>query len=398
MAHPRVRAKYIHHFVRSGGVTRLALETQDGGINPPLLEITDALENGADDEWERDCRVFEDFSELAAFFGRYEFAPADGFGVRAAAEAAPVHWFGTDAHAVVIALEGKIFVAATGHEFGIDAKLLRPVARNATADGENAHFFGGHHGAGELLEIFKGIEAKTRTLFLFARILIEGEIQAEFGIRESRDEDGHFVFASGFENAAAFGVFAEKFADTLVELPAADNFIRLPLVEDTVDDLFDVIEIGFGLERIVHTIVAGKEKFVVVHFPGIVAKVRTASGFDKAVGHKCTGGNDGFDNARFNEIAKDQTHFADGESTGESHDDEAVLVASHGLQNVGSITDLARGVRGVAHGADKIIDRFDFGKVERIDGAEFVFDRIMKNATSNGFAGRFGHYHSSHKM
>jgi len=44
---------------------------------------------------------------LAAFFAGDEFAPAYGFGVGAAAEAAPVNGFGADADAVRIALERK---------------------------------------------------------------------------------------------------------------------------------------------------------------------------------------------------------------------------------------------------------------------------------------------------
>ena len=225
--------------------------------------------------------------------------------------------------------------------------MLGPVARDAAADGEDAHFFGGHHDVGEGLEVFEGIEAKDRTLIALAGVLIESEIEAEFGIGEGGNEDGNIVLVGGFENAAALGVFDKEFADAFVKLPTADDFVGIPFFEDAVDDFLDVIEIGFRLEGIVDAVVAGEEEFVVVHFGGIVTEVGAAGGFDQAVGHKRAGGDDGFDDAGFDEIAEDETHFADGESAGESHDDETVFVAGHGFENVGGIADLASGVGGV---------------------------------------------------
>ena len=51
-----------------------------------------------------------------------------------------------------------------------------------------------------------------------------------------------------------------------------------------------MIEIGFRLEGIVDAVVAGEEKFVVVHFGGIVAEVRATGGFDETVSHEGAGG------------------------------------------------------------------------------------------------------------
>src|SRR5690349_16685994 len=109
-----------------------------GGLRmcPQLgFEIFEAFEDGAYYQREGYRCVFQDFGKLAAFFAGDEFAPAYGFGVGAAAEAAPVDGFGTDADAVGVTLEGKIFVAAAGHEFSVDAKLLGPVAGNAATNG-----------------------------------------------------------------------------------------------------------------------------------------------------------------------------------------------------------------------------------------------------------------------
>ena len=296
-----------------------------------------------------------------------------------------------DAQAVGITFQGDIFVAAAGHEFGIYAELLGPVARNAAADGEDAHFLGGHHDVGESLEVFEGIEAEERAIVALARVFVESEIEAEFGIGEGGDEDGDIVFVSGFEDAAALGVFLEEFADAFMDLPTADDFGGVPFFVDGVDNFLDVIEIGFRFEGIVNAVVTSEEEFVVIHFGGIVAEVGAAGGFNEAVSHEGAGGNDGFDDAGLDEIAEDETHFADGESAGEGEDIETVFVAGHGFEDVGGIADLPGGVGGVTHGADEVVDGFNFGEIEGKNGAELVFDGIVKNASGDGFAGVLGH-------
>ncbi len=356
-----------------------------------LLEVFEAFEDGADDERKGDGGVFEDFGEAAAFFRGNEFAPGDGLGVSAAAEAAPVNGFGTDADTIVVAFERKLFVATTGHEFGVDAELLRPIARDAAADGEDTHFLGGHHGVSEGFKVLKRIESKGGTLVFLARVVVQGEIETQLGIGEGGDENGDLMFVSRTKDAATLGGLIEKFADAVMEFVTANSLRRIPLFEDAVDDLFDVIEIGFGLERVINAVVAGEKEFLVVHFGRIVAEVREASGFDEAVGHEGAGGDDGFDDAGFDEVAEDESHFADGEGAGEGHDDEAVFVAGHGFEDVGGIADLAGGVSGVAHGADEIVDGFDFGEIEGIDGTELVFDGIVEDAAGDGFFGLFGH-------
>jgi len=296
-----------------------------------------------------------------------------------------------DANAVVIALEGKFFVAAAGHKFGVDAELLGPVARDASADGEDTHFFGGEHGVGEFFKILEGIETEERATIALASVFVQSEVEAQFGIGKGGNEDGDVTLEGGAENATTVGVFVEIFADFAMQLPTADDFFGVPFFENGVDDFLDVIEIAFGLEGIVDAVVAGEEKFVVVHFGGIVAEVGEAGGFDEAVSHESAGGDNGFDNAGFDEIAENETHFADSEGAGECHDDEAVFVAGHGFEDVGGVTDLAGGVRGVTHGADEIVDGFNFGEIERKDGTELVFDGIVKDAPGNGFTWLFGH-------
>ena len=144
---------------------------------------------------------------MAAFFGGNKFAPGNGFGVGAAAKAAPVNGLGTDANSVGITLQGNFFVTTAGHQFRINAELLGPVARNAAANGEDAHFFGGHHGVGEVFEILEGIEAEEGLAIALAAEFVESKIEAEFRIAEGGNENGNVVFICGFEDAAALGVF-----------------------------------------------------------------------------------------------------------------------------------------------------------------------------------------------
>jgi hypothetical protein len=111
--------------------------------------------------------------------------------------------------------------------------------------------------------------------------------------------------------------------------------------------------------------------------------------------HERSGGDDGFDDAGFDEIAKDESHFADGESAGESHDNETVLVASHGFKDVGGVADLPGSVGGIAHGANEIVDGVTLGEIEGKNGAEFVFDGIVKNAARDCFIPMLRHRGSS---
>src|ERR1700730_9436672 len=146
-----------------------------------------------------------------------------------------------------------------------------------------------------------------------------------------------------------------------------------------------MVEIRFGLERIVYAVIAGEKKFIVVHFGGIVSEVRQACGSDKAVSHKRTGGDDSFDDATLDQIAKDQAHFADGECAGKGHDDETLFIASHRFEYICSITDLPGSIRSVAHGTHELINGAAFGKIEREDGAELVLYRVMEHTPGDCF-------------
>src|SRR5215472_5355184 len=124
-----------------------------------VLKVAQALQHRADNQWQRYGSIVEDFRELAAFFPRNEFPPQHGFRVCASAQPAPAHRLRTDAHPVIVAFQRKVLVASPREQLRVNAELLRPIARNAAAHGENPHALGLQHDAGKLLEIFEGVES-----------------------------------------------------------------------------------------------------------------------------------------------------------------------------------------------------------------------------------------------
>ena len=67
------------------------------------------------------------------------------------------------------------------------------------------------------------------------------------------------------------------------------------------------------------------------------------------------------------EIGDDQPLLGDRHGAGESHDDEAILVARHCLQHVGGFADLAAGEGRVCHGANQVVDGVDLREIERFE-------------------------------
>src|SRR5271170_67779 len=127
------------------------------------------------------------------------------------------------------------------------------------------------------------------------------------------------MLVGGFQDSTALGVLFKEFSDFAMKLPAADNFVWIPVFQDAVYYFFNVVEIGLRLERIVDAIVTSLKKLVVVHLGGIVTEMRKTGGFDEAVGHERAGGDDGLDDAALDKITEHQAHFSDGQRAGESH-------------------------------------------------------------------------------
>src|SRR5260370_32690838 len=105
-----------------------------------------------------------------------------------------MHRFGTTAHAVVIALEFDSFPGTTDAEFAIRAKLLRPVAWNAAADGEDANTLLLEQGVGEVVKVKERIEIEQRLAFAGSHTIVERDIEAELRISKCRNKNRHAFF------------------------------------------------------------------------------------------------------------------------------------------------------------------------------------------------------------
>src|ERR1019366_2350837 len=120
------------------------------------------LQHGGYDQRQTYCSVHKHFPKLPTFSRRYELAPRHRLAVGTARKSAPVDRFGADAQSVVITLQRQGFPAPAGAQFDERPELLRPVARNASANGEDSQPLLAEQGCGEVLQVFEGIETEAR--------------------------------------------------------------------------------------------------------------------------------------------------------------------------------------------------------------------------------------------
>ena len=99
-------------------------------------------------------------------------------------------------------------------------------------------------------------------------------------------------------------------ADPPMNLPAARSFFCVPCRENVVHHFFDMIEICFRLERVVHAVVTGVEKFLVAHI-GVVAKMGVARCFHQPMRHQRARRDNRVDHARLDQVAENESHLAD---------------------------------------------------------------------------------------
>src|SRR6267143_5748682 len=279
-------------------------------LNPFLLfKVPDALQHRPNDQRQRHRRIIEDLREPSAFFRRNKFSPGYGFRIRAAAKPAPMHRLRADAHAVVISLQRNFFVPAPRQQFRVHAELLRPITRHSSADRKNPHAPGGQHGVGKLLKIQERIKPQQRPLVPLAGNLVHRKVDAQFRITESGNKNGNLSLVSGFQNPSPGRRLVQILPDALVNLPAASDIFRIPCRKYVVHHLFDVVEIRFRLQRVVHPVVTGVEKFLIVHI-GVVTEMRVTGGFHKPMSHERPDGDASPDRPRSDQLAKKMRHLA----------------------------------------------------------------------------------------
>src|SRR5882672_644621 len=243
---------------------QITLEPRDPSL--VSLEVANPLQHCADNQRQRYRRIIENFREFSALFRWNKLAPRNGLRVRAAAQPAPMYRFRADPQTVVIALQRELLVTTPRQQLRVHAELLRPVARHAAAHRENPHPFRRQHRIREFLEVLKGIEPQQRSLVSLPGDLVQREVDAQLRIAERRDEYRNIVLVRGLQNSPPRHRLVKILADAPVNFPAANDVLGIPLIENFVHDLFDVVEIDFRLQRIVNAVVAGVEQLPVVHF------------------------------------------------------------------------------------------------------------------------------------
>src|SRR5207245_1110540 len=143
------------------------------------FEIPEPLQHRSHDQRQRHGRVIEYFRKPPAFLRRNEFPPGNRLSVCAAAQPAPAYRLRTYSYAIVVTLQRQLSITAPRQQLGINAELLRPIARHATAHGKNSHAFSRQHRVGKLLEILEGIESQQRALVFLPGNLMQREINPQ---------------------------------------------------------------------------------------------------------------------------------------------------------------------------------------------------------------------------
>ena len=164
-----------------------------------------------------------------------------------------------------------------------------------------------------------------------------------------------------------------------VQLIRAHHFVRVPAAKHGSHHAFHVVEILLGLERVIHAVVPGLVEFLVAEL-GIVPEMSAPGRFDQPMRHQRPSGDDGVHNAAIDQLGYHQSLLGHGHRAGERHDDEAVLVARHGLQHIGSFAELAAGERRLGHRPHQLVNGMNFAQVERFQRNQTIGHRIVQLA------------------
>ena len=89
----------------------------------------------------------------------------------------------------MVALQLDLLSQPAIAQLAIRTELLRPVARHAPADGENAQPLLLQQSVGKMIEIEKGIVGEGLHALVNTHAIVQGHVEAEFGIGECRDKN-----------------------------------------------------------------------------------------------------------------------------------------------------------------------------------------------------------------
>ena len=127
-------------------------------------------------------------------------------------------------------------------------KLLRPIARNATADGENTEPLLAQQGGREVLQVKERVKANFVPSGGFPQAVVEGDIEAQLRVRERRHKYGYALLESRLQNATLIlGRLRQICANGVIELVGAEDIVVIPALEHFRHYFLNVVEVLFRL-------------------------------------------------------------------------------------------------------------------------------------------------------
>src|ERR1700691_1754287 len=177
------------------------------------------LQHSRHDQRQDHRSIHKDLAKFPTLRRRHKLSPRNRLAVRTTRKPAPIDRLRADAQSVVIALQGKVFPSPAVAQFDERSKLLRPVARNASADGENSQAFLAKKGCGKVFQVFERIEAEAGLSFFVALAVGQGVIETELRIGKRWNKYRNIFFICRLQNAALpFRVLGEVRPDGAIQL------------------------------------------------------------------------------------------------------------------------------------------------------------------------------------
>src|SRR5882757_5302355 len=96
------------------------------------------------------------------------------------------------------------------------------------------------------------------------------------------------------------------------------------------------------------------------------------------MGHERAGRNDRIHNSAIDQLRDDQALLCYGHRASQGHHHETIFVPGHRFENIGSFTELAAGESGLGHGADEVVYRVNFSRIEGLQWDQAVLYGVVK--------------------
>src|SRR5262249_48199903 len=158
--------------------------------------------------------------EPAALGLGHELAPRHTLGVAAAGQTAPVIGLRTDPHRVLVTAHGLVGAGAAAADLEVGAHLLRPGARHAAADREDAEDLVLADPRREVVEVVERVERQRRLAGLPAQVIVDRDVQPELAVGERGYVHGDAAVECAAQHAAPDRLLFQRAGEPRAERPA----------------------------------------------------------------------------------------------------------------------------------------------------------------------------------